>query len=345
MENYIINIDDPQMNGGQKAKNDITYFLTKEDSFKELNIPIIIHPEDKSLGAKIHKFKDGFFTLPQAIKKIKNATNIIFQYPIYSSFIMNRLIPAIKKYTNAKLIFVIHDIEGIRMFQEDQYSNNELKLFNAADGIIAHNQAMTNWLKSQHVAAKIVNLELFDYYNPQPLNTDDTYQKTIVFAGNLSKSTFLTKLSLQHKVFLFGPHPAAHYQKNVEYQKNLDPDILPSFLTQNFGLVWDGTSIDTCDGTYGHYLKYNNPHKTSLYLSSGIPVIIWKQAALADFITQNHLGITVDRLTDLNQILDDLTPEQYASMKANVVQFAQKLRSGYFIKHAVDQMLMALKEK
>ena len=90
MNNYLVNIDDPVLNGGQKAKNDITRFLT-EDGFKELNIPIVIHPEDKSLGAQIRKFKDGFITIPKAIKKIKDADNIVFQYPIYSTFIMNKL--------------------------------------------------------------------------------------------------------------------------------------------------------------------------------------------------------------------------------------------------------------
>ena len=117
MNNYLVNIDDPVLNGGQKAKNDITRFLT-EDEFKELNIPIVIHPEDKSLGAQIRKFKDGFITIPKAIKKIQDADNIVFQYPIYSTFIMNKLIPAIKKNTHANLIIVIHDVESIRMFQD-----------------------------------------------------------------------------------------------------------------------------------------------------------------------------------------------------------------------------------
>ena len=29
----------------------------------------------------------------------------------------------------------------------------------------------------------------------------------------------------------------------------------------SFGLVWDGTSKDTCIGGFGEYLKFNNPHK------------------------------------------------------------------------------------
>ena len=60
-------------------------------------------------------------------------------------------------------------------------------------------------------------------------------------------------------------------------------------MDQNFGLVWDGTSLDGCNGRYGEYLKFNNPHKTSLYLSCGIPVIIWKEAALADFVEEHKV--------------------------------------------------------
>ena len=34
--------------------------------------------------------------------------------------------------------------------------------------------------------------------------------------------------------------------------------------------MWDGPSPDTCAGVYGAYLRYNNPHKTSLYLAAGL---------------------------------------------------------------------------
>lgn len=343
MKNYLVNIDDPQMNGGQKAKNDITRFLTKED-FTELNIPVIIHPEDRSLKAKICKFKDGFITIPKEIKRIKDADNIVFQYPIYSSFIMKRLIPTIKKHTHANLIIVIHDIEGIRMFQNGSYQQDEMDILNAADLIISHNQFMTNWLNQQHVNAKIVNLNLFDYYNPQPLNTNHAFNKSVVFAGNLAKSEFLPKFNPDFPLTLFGPNPADKYPSNVSYQGNFDPDELPAHLTQNFGLVWDGTSVTTCDGTYGHYLKYNNPHKTSLYLSSGLPVIIWKEAALARFIVKNNVGFAVDSLNEIHDRLNQMTTEDYQTMKQNTINVAEKLRSGYFIKTAMRTALKELKE-
>mgnify|MGYP007079152982 FL=1 len=60
-------------------------------------------------------------------------------------------------------------------------------------------------------------------------------------------------------------------------------DELIATAEGDFGLVWDGFSVDACTGNFGEYLKYNNPHKTSLYIRCELPVIIWDQAALSDF--------------------------------------------------------------
>ena len=76
-------------------------------------------------------------------------------------------------------------------------------------------------------------------------------------------------------------------------------------------------STATCTGVYGEYLRINNPHKTSLYLASEIPVIIWKEAALAKFIVDNKCGIAVDSLEDIKQALQDLSEEEYNEMKNN----------------------------
>lgn len=59
--------------------------------------------------------------------------------------------------------------------------------------------------------------------------------------------------------------------------KNLEgsymPEELPEKLEAKYGLVWDGLEITSCEGTFGQYLKYNNPHKFSLYMAAGIAVI------------------------------------------------------------------------
>ena len=86
-------------------------------------------------------------------------------------------------------------------------------------------------------------------------------------------------------------------------------------------------------------MKYNNPHKFSLYLSLGIPVIIWEKAALAKFVKENNVGITIANLKDLDEILDNLTVDEFKKMKINSEKVGSRVRQGYFTRTAVEELI------
>ena len=104
-------------------------------------------------------------------------------------------------------------------------------------------------------------------------------------------------------------------------------------------MVWDGPSAESCEGVFGEYLKYNNPHKCSLYLAAGLPVIIWKQAALAPFIVGNHLGFCVNSLDEIDSVLDKITDEEYKTISQNCRKIGEKIRSGYFLTKALRKIM------
>lgn len=85
-------------------------------------------------------------------------------------------------------------------------------------------------------------------------------------------------------------------------------------------------------------MKYNNPHKASLYLSSGIPVVIWRKAALSKFIEENNLGIAVDSLTELDEVLSKMSLSKYENLLKNVRDVSQKLKKGFFIEKAIQNL-------
>lgn len=330
MKKAIFTVDDrPQANNaGPKAKVDFDYFM-KSQGFE------IIH-RHLDVDSKIKKLTCALFTVPNLFRG-EQYDELIFQYPTYSSFLMKRMLPKMKQHAK-KLYFILHDVESLRLFTDDaDYWDSEKALFNSTDGLIVHDQALNNWLREHGVTVPMVNLEIFDYHNPQPVQINEDYDRSICFAGNLAKSSFLNHLSLnQAKLDIYGPHPSESYNSGVTYKEIYSPEELPKHLTDNFGLVWDGSSTETCDGKFGNYLRYNAPHKTSLYLSTGIPVIIWKQAALADFIVDHQVGIAVDSLQELDQVLSQLSKEQYRELKQNAVRLAQQLRSGYYSHRAVN---------
>ena len=129
------------------------------------------------------------------------------------------------------------------------------------------------------------------------------------------------------------------------YKGSFPPEKLPSCIEGDFGLVWDGSEAYTCAGNTGEYLKYNNPHKTSLYLSSGLPVIVWTEAAIADFVVKNKVGITVSSLFDLEEAISQVTKEEYVIMCQNAKGIAEKLRNGYYFYKALDKGISQLEPK
>ena len=137
---------------------------------------------------------------------------------------------------------------------------------------------------------------------------------------------------------IFGPNPADKYGQNISYQGQYSPEDLSNHLNDNFGLVWDGTTPTTCDGIFGNYMKYNNPHKASLYLASGIPVIIWDQAAIAPWIREQKLGITVKSLQEIPGIIDKMSEGEYQELIENVRRTGMHLREGRSLRKITDEI-------
>lgn len=327
-------VDGEKNNAGPKAKEDIISILETE-KIKSKKVTM-------NFRSAWQKIWYSYVYFPLFFAQNKNSIDTLyFQYPAYSYFMMNRIVSSFKKnIPSAKLFFIIHDIESLRLASDDDSQNKEFALLNQADGLVVHNQKMMDYLTNNGVSTRMIPLEIFDYLNPAQLNKSRQFKKSVCYAGNLKKSNFLNQLSFDQVMLdVYGSHPANNYNHGVQYKGIYSPEELPSHLSESFGLVWDGQSTSTCSGIFGNYLKYNDPHKVSLYLSSGIPVIIWKDAALAAFIEKNNLGFTIGDLSEIENKISNLSDEQYRQMLEHVFVEAEKLRKGHYIKTAVKKLL------
>lgn len=328
MSNYIVTSVDPGKNiGGGKAKEDIIKYLGE---IGYTSLPLRTHK------TKFEKLLYGKFKLPQKVKKLDLET-VILQYPVSSRYALASFLSVLKRYPAQKFVIWVHDIQSLQSENETEIQN-ELDLFDQADELIVHNPQMKRWLLEHGYTKPMHELSIFDYDNPQPFQTSMNYNGSLCFAGNLFKSEFLQKMELKSTVNVFGPNMFTQAPDCIEYEGQYSPEELPKYLTQNFGLIWDGQSTESCTGTFGRYLLYNNPHKTSLYISSGLPIIIWEKAALADFITNNGIGLTISDLNKLDDVLQKVTPEEYAMMRKKTIAMGEKLRQGYFTKKVVASL-------
>jgi hypothetical protein len=103
-----------------------------------------------------------------------------------------------------------------------------------------------------------------------------------------------------------------------------------------FGLIWDGEFVDILDDVYGSYLKYNYPHKLSLYLAAGLPVIAPKESAISSFIIEHRVGILINNLLELKEM--NVGQEDYAFYKNNVATISDKIKTGGFFTAAVAEV-------
>lgn len=331
-----------EYNAGSKARNDAEAIAIK-NGYCPLAIQYQNYDSSKSFFSRIGKNLTcitGWFRL---LKLLKSGDTLLIQHPMQSGAFAGKLmLPRILS-RGVKVVAVIHDLATLRKMGEDNKTANihDFDILQRYHKIISHNAKMTRILidKYKIPAEHIINLEIFDYLckeNTQKRENDSS----VIVAGNLSfeKSPYIEKLikGFLGTIHLYGVGlDQKQCTSRVNYHGVFPPEKLPEVLEGAFGIVWDGTSISTCAGNTGTYLKFNNPHKTSLYLVAGIPVIIWSKAAMADFVKANRVGIVVDSLEHLEDILKKIDEEEYHSMCANAQKISEQLRKGKYLSKAL----------
>lgn len=332
------------MHAGSKANNDCVNIL-EELGFEK--IEIVRHkPEDKSPVSKIIRQLSFYKQWNKVLNKLSEGDVLLLQHP-YRRNHFGRTPSLLKlKKKKVKIISLVHDVELIRGIYDDPFYQKEFdEMLSFADSIIVHNEEMKDWFVKYGVDEKgLVVLEIFDYLNDKSVSSSIEYSKTVTVAGNLSpdKSPYLYQLdkvpSIRFQLMGIGYHPIEDVS-NVSYLGAFAPEEVPNHLNGGFGLVWDGESLDTCDGVTGNYLRYNNPHKLSLYLSSGLPVIVWKDSAEANFVEKNGVGLAVNSLFELSERLERLTQDEYLQLVTNTKNIMTKLKEGYYLKSAVNKII------
>ncbi|MGI4751215.1 MAG: hypothetical protein ACRYFB_11310 [Janthinobacterium lividum] len=333
--NFYISFNDKLNTAATKAIEDCKQILRK-CGYEDLTISITTKTRKLYLWYVLKSFVNLLFSVqPQSI--------VAVQYPILSGNAFFKYIISLLRFKKVKFFCIIHDLDELRYNANiDDKSSKEVVLLNSYDFIIVHNEVMKRWLLQKGVKVPMTALQIFDYLSNyrKSVNLLDTKEnlKSLVFAGNLAKSKFiyqLGKLDNWH-CNLYGPgflHDNEDGMKNVFWKGSLSANKILNRMEGAFGLIWDGDNIEKLDDKYGNYLKYNNPHKLSLYLAAGLPVIAPKESAISQFILQNNLGILINNILELKDIAIDAT--QYNLYKTSVRGISDQVKKGQYFEDAI----------
>lgn len=315
---------------GPKAPKDIETILVKEyDAKKEV----------------VHVKKDTFFEnicfiiniIKTIVKNIKYKDVLVIQYPFTNkSNVLLKFLP------KRKTIVIIHDITYLRL-QNNKKIKKEIKALSQYNYIVVHNSKMKKFLEQEGISEdKMYELKLFDYLCEESNKIErNNNNKTIIYAGNLieKKSPFLYQIKeekINFQLNLYGVGIENDINNKINYKGKYLPDVLPNYLEGSLGLVWDG-KIDESDENenFKNYTKYNNPHKFSCYIAAGIPTIVWRKSAIADFVKKENIGYVISNIYDINNI--DL--EDYEEKRRNVNKIRKDVLKGQYTVRVINKIL------
>lgn len=330
-----------------KARDDAES-IVRENGY----MPIVFDVPDRSSYGYLRKIWWQFRIIPvwkKYLKQVTRGDELFLQFPFREHSIF---LPGVIKKTHkrgVKVVLLVHDLDVFRNLKSDDRNffdkvkcKFEVKALKYASRVILHNEKMIKAGKDMGLEeVRLKNLKLFDYLVAD--DKGDTAKRgldlPLVIAGNLSKNKagYVYDLPKGLKFNLYGPRYEGRNDNEIKAVGSFPPEELPFKIEGSFGIVWDGSSSKTCEGIHGKYLKINNPHKTSLYLASGLPVIIWKEAALADLILENGCGFAVDSLDEIKGRLAMLSDSDYEKMRENACKLGAKLKEGYFLKSVLKE--------
>lgn len=323
-------------NAGHKAPSDILHILINNCGYKVLSINYNHYHKFLRFPSIVLIFIRLFFI-------VKKDSYILFQYPyaIYHPTILamlNTLLPLLKKLKNVKSQAIIHDIDTFRG-KDDQ--RRRLYFLKNCDSLIVHSEQMKQKLIGMGINSDYRILGLFDYLYDKGTQEKRTLTGRINFSGNLTKSLFLKDLSdilsVSPDVYfeLYGTEDKRiSYTEHIKYNGRFSPNDL-SHIKGSWGLVWDGDSIEKLNSPLGEYQKLNSPHKASLYLCAGLPLIVSDESAIAYFVSENKIGITTHSLLDLQKKIESVSQADYQVMINNIKKISSALSTGSNISNCV----------
>jgi hypothetical protein len=332
-EKYFFEVYYPhEFHHGGVGNKDIESIL-KKDGYIPIRLPERFKPIN---------FMIRLIAMASWVWKIKSNSLVAFQFPVYPRMFRILLYLLAKKKVN--LLVILSDIDGLKT-DNQQLLKKELKLLKLCTHFVVHGGTMERWLLenlSEARTAKIARLGPFDFL-ATPYQENRVLQPSICFAGNLSKSGFLVHLPQSECInyHLYGEDPPKGCLDNtrIHYHGVYNPYGLPSVINGSFGLIWDGEGANGPSGAIGNYQQYIFPHKLSLYILAGMPVIGPDFGGSAEFIRSMGIGWLINSLEELPELLPSIDEISYQHVRKNILSLQQEIYRGEHLTGAINKLI------
>jgi hypothetical protein len=336
---YVLSRDYDTQHAGAKAPADIRR-VCLDLGFAPVDLPVV--PVARFDRRNLKRYLLGPLKLLRLIASARATDIVLVQHPIVGR-LEKRLIPRLCR--RCRTIALIHDLDIIRNQENLEY--DDLTFLSHFDVIISQNGKMLEYVAEKIPRAQNVSIDLFDYLTTRDAQvTWSAAPERLYIIGNLNpdKAGYLYAIQgVKLPIWAYGPNcetqklPAGVAWKGVLDMHN------PAFgAVDGFGVVWDGLSADGLEGVWGRYLLYNTPHKLSMYMMLGMPVIVPSESAVARFVVDSGIGFAVESLAEADDLVSSLSADAWARLRQNVLAARRGIMGGGYTRQALRGALAAL---
>lgn len=281
--------------------------------------------------------------------KIKSNSIVIYIDQV-APRISRKLVYSVLQRKNVKIVPLLEDIDIIRNNSVSKKEQKRmLNYLNKSDVIISQNKKMSDYLKEKGISTKTIELNLLDFLSDKfekkhhiPLNA-----WTICYGGSLSvsQSGFLRNIKLKTsdkvKYYIYGKGKISNDLSSPLFYKGVfSAEECIGRLKGDWGLVWNGQSSNNTDlqDSFSVYYNYVCPHKLSMYLLCGMPVIVSSKSAVANFVKKNKCGIIIDSIDEIPYKLKNITKKDYCVYQESAFKLAARISTGFYTKTALKKV-------
>ncbi|ULQ57543.1 hypothetical protein KJS94_04930 [Flavihumibacter rivuli] len=261
------------------------------------------------------------------------------QFPTYA-YLHRRLALELKK-KGVKVVVLVADLDGLRD-QDEEKLKQELNQLRGFDHFVVHNERMQQWLQPHLPDGRLSCQGPFAYLADPQVSKRPQLSPSICFAGNLEKAPFVHQLQriqgVEFHIYGGEKQPDQVPGTPIHYHGTVPPRTLINKLRGSFGLVWDGTSCERLEGGYGRYLEINFPHKLSLYILAGLPILAPAGTATGDFVEAKKIGLVIRSLNEIPGLINTLSAENYSLMQENLLGLVPSILSGTGLLKALEEL-------
>lgn len=335
---YVLTRGYDTQHAGAKAPADIRR-VCLDLGFKSVDLPVV--PVARFDRRNLKRYLLGPLKLLWLIARARSTDIVLVQHPIVGR-LEKRLISRLRG--RCGTIALVHDLDIIRNQENLKY--DDLIFLSHFDVIISQNDKMLKYVADKIPSVRNVSIDLFDY-----LTTRDSQviwsaaPERLYIIGNLNayKAGYLYAIQgVNLSIWVYGPN--CEMQKlpaGVEWKGVLDMHNPAFGIVDGFGVVWDGLSADGLEGVWGRYLVYNTPHKLSMYMMLGMPVIVPSESAVASFVVNSGIGFAVGSLHEVDDLIASLGPSAWDRLRQNVLAARRGIMAGAYTRQALRHALAA----